>query len=76
MSSSTYRRLPPPAAVSLPLPLRRALAPPRDSDELVIARTALELGLPEVLVAGWLWRAGELGRPLTRRPGARMDEGV
>ena len=74
MSSSTYRRLPPPATV--PPPLRRPPQPPVDPDELTVARTALELGLPEVLVAGWLGRSGELGRPMTRRPGARIGAPV
>ena len=75
MSASTYRRLPPPAPV--PPPVQHPPAPPVDPDDQVIARTALELGLPESLVAGWLWRGGELGKPMTRRPGgARIGEGM
>ena len=66
MASSTYRRLPPPAP--LPPPLQRPPVPPVDPDDQVIARTALELGLPEALVRGWLGRAGELGRRGHVRP--------
>ena len=65
MASSTYRRLPP--AAPLPPPLQRRPAPPVDPDDQVIARTALELGLPEVLVRGWLGRAGELGQRRSQR---------
>ena len=54
MSSSTYRRLPT-APAPLPPPVRRLPAPPVDPNDQVIARTALDLGLPESLVAGWLW---------------------
>ncbi len=64
MSASTYRRLPP---VAPPPPLRRPPPPPVDPDDLVIARTALERGLPEVLVRGWLGRAGEMGRRRSQR---------
>ena len=67
MSASTYRRLPPPAPARLPQPLRQVPEPPRDPDDLTVARTALELGLPESLVRGWLGRAGELGPRQTRR---------
>ena len=75
MSSSTYRRLP--LTAPAPPPLRRPPPPPIDPDELVIARTAAAVGLPESLVAGWLWRGGELGKPMTRRPGgARIGEGM
>ncbi len=64
MSTSTYRRLPRPGPP--PPPVQRPPAPPVDPDDLVIARTALERGLPEVLVRGWLGRAGELGRRRSR----------
>ena len=66
MASSTYRRLPPTTPAPLP-PLQRPPVPPVDPDDQVIARTALELGLPEALVRGWLGRAGELGRRRARR---------
>ncbi len=65
MSVSTYRRLPPPGPP--PPPVRRPPSPPIDPDELVIARTAAAVGLPEVLVKGWLGRAGELGRRRSQR---------
>ncbi len=76
MSVSTRRRLP--ATPPPPRPPARAAWPVvLDPDEVTIARTALELGLPELLVAQWLRGGGELGRPMARRPaGARIGEGV
>ena len=78
MTVSTHRRLPSPPP---PRPHPPAPAPwpvSLDPDDVTVARTALELGLSEVLVADWLWRGGELGRPLARRraPGAGLGEGV
>jgi hypothetical protein len=71
MSPSTYRRWQP---APVPPPLRRPPLPPLDPDELVIARTAAHVGLPEVLVAQWLDAASELGRPMARRPETRYQE--
>jgi hypothetical protein len=87
MPVSTRRRLPVtmsplcpalPSAVSPPRRPWVPRAPTPDDDAAMIARVALERGLPEPLVRRWLGLAGELGRPLARRrsPATRIGERV
>ena len=63
-----------PTAVSPPRRPWVPRAPTPEEAEATIARTALELGLPEGLVAGWLWLGGEIGPRARRSHGARLGE--